>query len=153
MSFREITMQDVREVLRRREAGQSARRIAREKGLDRKTVGRYLEQANDQCVERDTAVTDEIAGAVGKAVQAVASEARNLEARLANAEWLAVGAFSAADIVVFRRPDIVEGTVGKRRPTVAFHAMRLADKQIESALGRDPIACVVHEDVAHRQRC
>lgn len=35
-------MQDVRELLRRRQAG---RRIARETGLDRKTVGRYLEQA------------------------------------------------------------------------------------------------------------
>jgi len=45
MSFREITMQDVRELLRRHEAGQSARKIARELGMDRKTVGRYLEQA------------------------------------------------------------------------------------------------------------
>ena len=62
MSFREVTMQDVREVLRRREAGQSARRIARETGLDRKTVGRYLAQANDQGLERDTTVTDEIDG-------------------------------------------------------------------------------------------
>jgi DNA-binding CsgD family transcriptional regulator len=41
MSFREITMQDVSEVLRRWQAGQRARRIARETGLDRKTVGRY----------------------------------------------------------------------------------------------------------------
>ena len=63
-------MQDVREVLRRREAGQSARRIARETGLDRKTVGRYLEQANEHGLEPNAAVTDEIAGAVGKAVQA-----------------------------------------------------------------------------------
>ena len=34
MSFREITMQDVSEVLRRWQAGQSARRIAREMGVD-----------------------------------------------------------------------------------------------------------------------
>ena len=34
MSFREITMQDVRELLRRHEAGQSARKIARELGVD-----------------------------------------------------------------------------------------------------------------------
>jgi DNA-binding Lrp family transcriptional regulator len=45
MSFREITMQDVSEVLRRWQAGQSARRIAREMGIDRKTVGRYVEEA------------------------------------------------------------------------------------------------------------
>lgn len=42
MSFREITMQEVSEVLRRWQAGQSARGIAREMGLDRKTVGRYI---------------------------------------------------------------------------------------------------------------
>lgn len=70
MSFREITMQDVREVLRRHQAGQSARQIARETGLDRKTVGRYLEQAEEHGLEPQTAVTDEVAGAVGKRVQA-----------------------------------------------------------------------------------
>src|ERR1700709_137884 len=45
MNFREITMQDLRQVLRRRQAGQSARRIGGGTSLDRKTVGRYLEQA------------------------------------------------------------------------------------------------------------
>ena len=49
-------MQDVREVLRRRQAGQSARRIARETGLDRKTVGRYLDQASDHGLELEAAV-------------------------------------------------------------------------------------------------
>lgn len=68
MSFREITMQDVREVLRRSQAGQSARHIARETGLDRKTVGRYLEEARAAGKDAD-AVTDEIAGAVGRRVQ------------------------------------------------------------------------------------
>jgi len=70
MSFREITMQDVREVLRRRQAGQSARRIARETGLDRKTVGRYLEQAAADGVTASVPVTDEVAGTVGRGVQA-----------------------------------------------------------------------------------
>ena len=68
MSFREITMQDVREVLRRRQAGQSARRIARETGLDRKTVGRYLDQAAEGGITAEAAVTDEIACAVGRRV-------------------------------------------------------------------------------------
>ena len=85
MSFREITMQDIRELLRRRQAGQSARRIARETGLDRKTVGRYLEQALEGGVIAEAAVTDEIAGTVGRLVQTrplpVPSEA-----------WLALGA-------------------------------------------------------------
>ena len=63
-------MQDVRELLRRRQAGQSARRIAREMGLDRKTVGRYLEQAAVGGVTTEVAVTDDVAGAVGREVQA-----------------------------------------------------------------------------------
>jgi transposase len=69
MSYREITMQDVQELLRRRQAGQSARRIARETGLDRKTVGRYLAQAGEHDVEADAVVTEEVAAAVGKRVQ------------------------------------------------------------------------------------
>lgn len=70
MSFREITMQDVREVLRRAKAGQSARQIARETGLDRKTVGRYLTQAEKHDVAAPADVTDEVAAAVGHEVQA-----------------------------------------------------------------------------------
>jgi transposase len=94
MSFREITMRDAREVLRRRQAGQSARRIARETGLDRKTVGRYFDQADERGVGPHATVTDEIAGAVGKQVQArpapTPSEAWNtLTGRRAQIEaWL-----------------------------------------------------------------
>ena len=69
MSFREITMQEVSEVLRRWQAGQSARRIAREMGLDRKTVGRYIDEAKAGGVMAEIAVTEELARAVGKGVQ------------------------------------------------------------------------------------
>jgi transposase len=69
MSFREITMQDISEVLRRWQAGQSARRIAREMGLDRKTVGRYIEEAKAGGIMAEIAVTEEVARAVGKGVQ------------------------------------------------------------------------------------
>jgi transposase len=93
MSFREITMQDVRELLRRHEAGQSARRIAREMGVDRKTVGRYLEAALKVGTATAT-VTDEVAGQVGRRVQArpapTPSEAwRALEGRRSQiSDWL-----------------------------------------------------------------
>ena len=59
MSFREITMQDVSEVLRRWQAGQSARRIARETGLDRKTVARYVKEAQEGGLVAQTPVTEE----------------------------------------------------------------------------------------------
>jgi transposase len=86
-------MQDVRELLRRHEAGQSARRIAREMGLDRKTVGRYLAEAKGLDLSAPR-VTDEIAGAVGRRVQErpapAPSEAwRALDARRAQiSAWL-----------------------------------------------------------------
>jgi transposase len=85
-------MQDVREVLRRFQAGQSARQIARETGLDRKTVGRYLVQARAEGIAE--AVTDEMAGAVGKRVQErplppPSEQWRALEARRTQIEaWL-----------------------------------------------------------------
>ena len=94
MSFREITMQDIREVLRRYQAGQSTRQIARETGLDRKTVGRYVASATSQGIKEQPEVTDEIAGAVGRKVQTRAlpapSEAwRTLDGRRAQvAAWL-----------------------------------------------------------------
>lgn len=45
MSFRELGMTEIREVLRRWQAGQSARAIAREGVVDRKTATRYIEAA------------------------------------------------------------------------------------------------------------
>jgi transposase len=47
MSFRELSMIEVKEVLRRREAGQGLREIARETGIDRKTVRRYVRAADE----------------------------------------------------------------------------------------------------------
>jgi transposase len=45
MSYRELSMIEVKEVLRRHAVGQSIRQIARDTGLDRKTVRRYLSAA------------------------------------------------------------------------------------------------------------
>jgi FixJ family two-component response regulator len=45
LGFRELTTMEVREVLRRLSSGQALREIARETGLDRKTVRRYAEAA------------------------------------------------------------------------------------------------------------
>ena len=56
MSYRELSMIEVKEVLRRREAGQALREIARETGLDRKTVRRYVEAAGETDGEVDTEV-------------------------------------------------------------------------------------------------
>ena len=50
MPYRELTMIDIKEVLRRWSARQSIHRIARETGVDRKTVRRYVRAAQQLLV-------------------------------------------------------------------------------------------------------
>jgi transposase len=73
MSYRELSMIEVKEVLRRREAGQGLREIARDTGLDRKTVRRYVEAA----AETPADVTPEVR--VQQTVQAVQVRAPQLQ--------------------------------------------------------------------------
>jgi len=58
MSYRELTMIDVKEVLRRWQAGQSVRQIARDAVVDRKTVARYIATAEKLELPRDRALDD-----------------------------------------------------------------------------------------------
>ena len=69
MSFRELTMVDVKEILRRWQAQQSERKIARETGADRKTVKRYVEAAKTVGLQAAQALDDEVIAAVGRLVQ------------------------------------------------------------------------------------
>src|SRR5689334_855063 len=70
MSYRELTMIDVREVLRRWAAKQSTRKIARETGADRKTVARYTAAARDAGLAPDEVLTDEVVHEIAQRVQA-----------------------------------------------------------------------------------
>lgn len=69
MAFRELTMMDVKEVLRRLVAGHGLRRIARETGIDRKTVRRYADAARDAGVEAEQALDDACVHEVARRVQ------------------------------------------------------------------------------------
>ena len=69
MSFRELTMIEVREVIRRWRAEQGLREMARETGLDRKTVRRYVEVLEELGVARDVELDDALVHEVGKRVQ------------------------------------------------------------------------------------
>ncbi len=95
MSYRELTMIDVREVLRRWAARQSTRKIARETGADRKTVGRYIAVASELGLARDEELGEAVVHEVAQRVQARplpdASEERvELAAHRARVEsWLA----------------------------------------------------------------
>jgi len=69
MSYRELTMVDVKELLRRWRAGQGVRRITRETGADRKTVRRYLKQAKKLELHVAPELTDEQVGQVAEKTQ------------------------------------------------------------------------------------
>lgn len=70
MAYRELTMIDVREILRRWQINQSARQIARQTGVDRKTVGRYVDIAVKLALPLDRSLTDEDIHGVAQCVQA-----------------------------------------------------------------------------------
>lgn len=69
MGYRELHMLDVKEVLRRRREGQSARAIARAGVGDRKTVGRYIAAAEALGIAPDALLDDDVVRRVLLAVQ------------------------------------------------------------------------------------
>lgn len=70
MSFRELSMIDVREVLRRLQAGQSARQLLRDGVVDRKTAARYFEAARACAIGPETELSDALVAEVAQRVQA-----------------------------------------------------------------------------------
>lgn len=70
MPYRELTMIDVKEVLRRWSAGHGDRKIAREVGADRKTIARYVKAAATLGIERGVELTDAVVHDVAQCVQA-----------------------------------------------------------------------------------
>ncbi|MEZ4433158.1 MAG: IS21 family transposase, partial [bacterium] len=67
MAYREISVLQTREILRRWMAGESARSIHRNTGIDRRTVQRYIDAAELEGLARKShasALTDELVAAV-----------------------------------------------------------------------------------------
>jgi len=67
MSFREVSVVEIREILRLWLAGTGLREVARLSGTDRKTVRRYVEMAQCHGLDREcgaSQLTDELIGAV-----------------------------------------------------------------------------------------
>jgi transposase len=69
LTYRELTMMEVRDVLRRLVAGQGLREIARQTGLDRKTVRRYAEAAKSAELDAETLHDDALVHAIVASVQ------------------------------------------------------------------------------------
>jgi len=69
MSFRSIDVAEIREVLRRWQAGQSLRSIAQATRLDRKTVRRYVRVAEAVRMAATASLDDETLGGIVWAVK------------------------------------------------------------------------------------
>ena len=95
MSFRELTMIDVREVLRRWTAGQSARQMSREGVVSRRTATRYIEAAKAVGLDPSAEPTDDAVREIAARVQtrpaaAISDPRQVLETQRARIEkWLA----------------------------------------------------------------
>lgn len=81
MAFRELRMSDVREVLRRWQAGESLRQMSRAGVGDRKTMTRYVKAATELGLNCDSTLDDETVRRVLHAVQ------RQTEGRPTSAVW------------------------------------------------------------------
>ncbi len=69
MGYRELKMNEIKEVLRRWKAQQGKREIARGTGLDRKTVRRYIDAAEQCRLSRDDELSDTDVHLVAQRVQ------------------------------------------------------------------------------------
>jgi transposase len=97
MAYREVSVVEVREVLRGWLGGAGLRTVAEQAGVDRKTARRYVQAAEAAGVVREggwAQVTDEVVGAVVEAVRPARPEGRGqawrqLEAERAQiSEWV-----------------------------------------------------------------
>ena len=70
MAYRELTMLDVRELLRRWQSRHSIKTIAREAAIDRKTIRRYVAAIEALGVAQDAVLSDDLVHAVAQFVQA-----------------------------------------------------------------------------------
>jgi transposase len=112
MTYRELSMMDVKELLRRWSAAHSNRKIARETGADRATVRRYVEVVRELGLERGHEFTDAEVHEIAQRIQA-------RPVRDASTEWT---------VVAQHKERIVEW-LGRRRP--------LKLKKIHTLLARD----------------
>jgi predicted site-specific integrase-resolvase len=79
VGFREVSVVEVREVLRGWVGGAGLRTVAERSGVDRKTARRYVEAAEAAGLSREAgveALTDELVGAVIAAVRGRTSSLR-----------------------------------------------------------------------------
>jgi transposase len=114
MPYRELSMIDIKEVLRRWSAQQSLHEIARATGVDRKTVRRYVRAAQSCSLPQDRELTE-------AEIHEVSQRVQSRRVPDASAEWQAVAAHK----------DRIDEWLTRKRP------LRLS--KVHTLLGRDGV--------------
>jgi transposase len=118
MTYRELSMIDVKELLRRWSARQSNRQIAADAGADRGTVGRYVDVAKELGFEPGHEFTEEQVHEIAQRVQA--RPVRDL-----SEEWAAVAAHK----------EKISDWLDRKRPLklTKIHTLLVRDHELEAS--------------------
>lgn len=135
MSYRELTMIDVKELLRRWSAGHSQRKIARETGTDRATVKRYVDVAADLGIQSGHDFTDDEIHEIAQRVQA-----RPLSD--ASAEWNAIATHKAK----------IEDWLGRKRPLKLTKIFTLLVREHSVEASYDTLRRYAIQELGWRQK-
>src|SRR5258706_9665635 len=135
MTYRELTMIDVKELLRSWTAGHSNRKIARETCADRGTVARYTAIATELALRRDRELSEAEVHEVAQRVQA-----RPLPD--VSAEWQSIAAHK----------ERIEAWLGKKRPLrlSKIHTLLVREHALEASY--DTLRRYAIEELAWRKK-
>lgn len=130
MGFREVSVYEIKEVLRLWLADVGFREITRKSGVDRKTVRRYVFAAEDAGVERQGGVdqlTDELIGAVVERVRPVRREGHGevWELLKTNREFLKTKV--EADLKLTKVHDLFTRHTGQQIPYITLYRFCAAE--------------------------
>jgi transposase len=135
MSYRELSMIEVKELLRRWSAGHSNRKIARETGADRGTVGRYVEVVEELGLERGHEFTDAEVHEIAQRVQA-------RPVRDASAEWNAIA----------QHKERIEEWLSRKRPLKLTKILTLLVREHSVEASYDTLRRYAMQELGWRQK-
>jgi transposase len=135
MSYRELIMIDVKELLRRWSAGHSNRKIARETGADRATVRRYVQVARELGLEYGHEFSDDEVHEIAQRIQA-------RPVRDASAEWNTIAKHKAR----------IEEWLGRQRPLTLTKILTLLMREHNVEASYDTLRRYVIQELGWRQK-
>ncbi len=122
MTFREVSVVEVREVLRAWLAGAGLRTVAQRAGVDRKTARRYVAAAEQAGVVREggeAQLTDEVVGQVVQAVRPVRASGRGASWEALEAEHQRIAGWVEQDLSVVKIGELL----GRRGVLVPYRTL------------------------------